>query len=93
MEGGVIACAILSRFQTVLMSNVRQLCDDRVDAVKRFIHLVDEFYDRRVKLILSADRPLSELYRGKRLEFEFERTRSRLWEMQSETYLARAHRR
>ena len=52
---------------------------------------MDEFYDRNVKLVLAADRPLLELYRGGRLEFEFQRTISRLQEMQSHEYLAREH--
>jgi cell division protein ZapE len=62
------------------------------DAARRFINLVDEFYDRHVKLVMAADRPLLELYQGGRLEFEFLRTTSRLQEMQSTEYLAREHR-
>jgi len=53
--------------------------------------LVDELYDRNVKLVVSAAAPPGELYRGERLQFEFERTRSRLVEMQSHEYLARPH--
>jgi cell division protein ZapE len=62
------------------------------DAARRFINLVDEFYDRSVKLAITAAEPLSSLYSGGRLEFEFERTQSRLLEMQSREYLARPHR-
>ena len=62
------------------------------DQARRFINMVDEFYDRNVKLIISAEVPITELYRGGRLEFEFQRTCSRLQEMQSHTYLARGHR-
>jgi cell division protein ZapE len=58
---------------------------------RRFIALVDEFYDRNVKLILSAAGPVDALYRGGKLAFEFRRTRSRLEEMQSHDYLARPH--
>jgi cell division protein ZapE len=61
------------------------------DQARRFINLVDEFYDRGVKLVLSADAGLLELYKGTRLEFVFERTYSRLQEMQSEDYLAEPH--
>jgi cell division protein ZapE len=53
--------------------------------------LIDEFYDRSVILIISADTPLTEIYSGKRVKFEFDRTVSRLLEMQSHEYLGRAH--
>jgi cell division protein ZapE len=79
------------RFQTVLISGVPRMGDNDNDAARRFIALVDEFYDRRVKLMLSSDVPLTEIYAGKRLAFEFERTASRLTEMQGHAYLAEAH--
>ena len=78
-------------FQTVIVSDVPILDRGREDPARRFIALVDEFYDRRVKLIVSAHSNLDTLYRGKRLSFEFERTESRLIEMQSEDYLSSAH--
>jgi len=78
-------------YQTVLVSNVPQFTVDREDAARRFISLVDEFYDHIVKLILSAAVSVLELYQGERLVFEFQRTQSRLQEMQSEEYLAREH--
>ena len=62
------------------------------DVARRFVSLVDELYDRHVKLIISAEVPLRDLYIGQELAFVFERTRSRLLEMQSEEYLAREHR-
>jgi len=79
-------------FHAVLVSNVPQMNAGRDDAARRFINMVDEFYDRNVKLVLSAAVPLAELYGGGRLEFEFQRTRSRLLEMQSHEYLGREHR-
>jgi cell division protein ZapE len=79
-------------YQTVLLSDVPQFDARLENQARRFIALVDEFYDRRVKLILSAAAPLGELYRGNRLSHEFERTRSRLAEMQSHDYLAAPHR-
>ncbi|HEX6997238.1 MAG TPA: cell division protein ZapE [Gammaproteobacteria bacterium] len=83
----------LSRlYQTVLVSDVPQFTPALEDQARRFIALVDEFYDRRVKLVLSAAAPVAELYRGKRLIADFARTRSRLEEMQSHDYLAAAHR-
>jgi len=53
---------------------------------------VDELYDRNVNLIVSAAAAPAEIYKGERLKFEFQRTTSRLVEMQSDQYLARAHR-
>ncbi|MNP76922.1 Cell division protein ZapE [compost metagenome] len=53
--------------------------------------MVDEFYDRNVKLIISAEVELKDLYTGGRLSFEFQRTLSRLLEMQSHEFLSRAH--
>jgi cell division protein ZapE len=53
---------------------------------------VDEFYDQGTKLIVSAAAAPPELYREGRLKREFERTESRLIEMQSTAYLARARR-
>ena len=83
----------LSRlYQTVLVSGVPQFDTTLENQARRFIALVDEFYDRRVKLILSAAAPIESLYRGSRLEHDFDRTRSRLQEMQSYDYLASAHR-
>jgi cell division protein ZapE len=83
----------LSRlYQTVLVANVPQLDITLENQARRFIALVDEFYDRRVKLILSAAVPIADLYRGERLRHDFQRTRSRLEEMQSHDYLAAEHR-
>jgi cell division protein ZapE len=79
-------------FHAVLVSNVRRFTARNEDAARRFISLIDEFYDRNVKLIVSAEVPVTELYGGERLRFEFERTESRLLEMQSHEYLARTHR-
>jgi cell division protein ZapE len=78
-------------FQTVMVSRIPQLTRDNEDEARRFIALVDEFYDRNVKLIVSAASPLEELYQGKKLEFEFQRTCSRMREMQSHDFLARPH--
>ncbi len=79
------------QFQTVLISGVPRFDERRENVARRFISLVDEFYDRNVKLILSAEVPLRELYAGTLLCFEFQRTESRLLEMQSEEYLSREH--
>lgn len=82
---------IASKFATVLIDSVPALTDDLRDPTRRFIYLVDEFYDRRVKLLVRAEQPILELYQGEKLAFEIERTRSRLLEMQSENYLKLEH--
>jgi cell division protein ZapE len=78
-------------FGTVMVSDVPQLDSTMDNEARRFIALIDEFYDRRVNVILSAAVALDELYCGSKLEFEFRRTFSRLQEMQSEAYLASPH--
>jgi cell division protein ZapE len=78
-------------FHTVLLSNLRRLDDDRSNIAHRLITLIDALYDRNVNLIASAEAPVTELYLGRDLAFEFQRTASRLIEMQSHDYLARTH--
>jgi cell division protein ZapE len=79
-------------FHTVFVSGVPEFDVTRENEARRFIALVDEFYDRNVKLVLSAASAPGSLYRGERLGFEFQRASSRLTEMQSHEYLARPHR-
>lgn len=83
---------IARSFHTVLIADVPQFDASRDDAARRFIHLVDEFYDRSVNLIVTAAASAPALYRGERLAAAFARTSSRLIEMQSADYLAREHR-
>ena len=78
-------------YHTVFLTDVPVLGPDAENAARRFISLVDEFYDHAVKLVVSAVAPVTELYRGAKLNFEFERTKSRLIEMQSQDYLSRPH--
>lgn len=82
---------IARNYQSVVISDVPVMDTLREDAARRFIALVDELYDRCVKLVLSAAAPPTQLYRGERLQLEFQRTASRLTEMQSEEYLAGEH--
>ena len=79
-------------FATVFLRGVPLFDSAKEDQARRFIALVDEFYDRNVKLLLAAVVPLDSLYQGERLGAEFERTQSRLTEMQSAAYLGRTHR-
>ncbi|SUG72420.1 ATP/GTP-binding protein [Salmonella enterica subsp. enterica] len=82
----------LSRlFHTVLLFDVPVMTPLMENEARRFIALVDEFYERHVKLVVSAAAPLYEIYQGERLKFEFQRCLSRLQEMQSAEYLKREH--
>lgn len=82
---------IAHEYHTVFLSNVPCLAIDKDDQMRRFITLVDEFYDRHVKLIISAATAPEGIYGQGRLAFEFRRTLSRLIEMQSLEYLAKPH--
>ncbi|MEM7400627.1 MAG: cell division protein ZapE [Pseudomonadota bacterium] len=82
--------AVAKEFNTVLLSHV-PIFNGKDDQARRFITLIDEFYDRNVKLILSAETTPDKLYLGSRLQSEFERTISRLTEMQSHEYLEKQH--
>ncbi len=83
---------LASRFSTLIVSDIPALDDDANDPARRFMHLVDECYDRNVKLIASSAAPIEDVYTGRRLADRFARTVSRLVEMQSHEYLARPHR-
>ncbi|WP_428994534.1 cell division protein ZapE [Halomonas elongata] len=78
-------------YHSVLVSNVTCMDGATDDLARRFINMVDEFYDRGVKLLMSAEAPAEQLYGNGKLEFEFQRTLSRLQEMQSHDYLALPH--
>ena len=78
-------------FNTVFLSGLPVMDDRHNDAARRFVNLVDEFYDRNVKLLITAQSRIEDIYTGDRLAFEFQRTASRLVEMQSHEYLARPH--
>ena len=78
-------------FHGLIISNVPCLKAGMEDQARRFVNLVDVCYDANLKLIMSAEVPLLELYAGGQLDFVFRRTLSRLQEMQSHEYLARGH--
>jgi len=78
-------------YNTVLLSNVPILTEDTEDFARRLINLVDEFYDRHVKLVISAAAPAETLYQGTRQTAAFRRTLSRLEEMRSHSYLESPH--
>jgi len=82
---------IARRFHTVLISDIPKMMPELAAEARRFTWLVDEFYDRRVKLILSAQAPPQELYLGGPHADESDRTVSRLMEMQTRQYLSQLH--
>lgn len=82
---------IARHFHSVIVSGVPRFGRDNEDAALRFVQLVDELYDRGVKLVASAASAPVDLYHGLRARQEFERTASRLIEMQSREYLGREH--
>jgi cell division protein ZapE len=83
--------ALAEQLHTLFLSGIPVFEQHRDDAARRFIWLVDELYDRRVKLVASAWSSPQHLYRGERLRGAFERTASRLVEMRGGRYLACAH--
>lgn len=74
------------RFHTVILSGVPRLSPKNADSARRFTWLVDVFYDDRVKLVISAEAPPDALFPEGENAAEFQRTVSRLHEMQSEQY-------
>ena len=78
-------------FTTLVISDIPIMDESYDSAAKRFIHLIDALYDHNVKVICSAEAEATQLYTGKRLAFAFDRTVSRLTEMQTSNYLALPH--
>ena len=78
-------------YRTILLTNVPQMNPQKNDMARRFIAMVDEFYNHHVVLIISAEVDVYSLYAGHKLAFEFQRCISRLLEMQSTEYLQKAH--
>lgn len=91
-RGAVDYVEMAREYHTVLIEQIPLLGRDKEDAARRFINLVDEFYDRNVKLIATGAQAPEALYDGSRLRFEFDRTVSRLQEMRTEEYLKAEHR-
>jgi cell division protein ZapE len=79
-------------YHTVFISNVPEFTRANENAARRFIMLIDEFYDRNVNIVISAAAAPGALYHGEQLQLEFSRAASRLIEMQTQQYLAGEHR-
>ncbi|MDC9595808.1 cell division protein ZapE [Xenorhabdus anantnagensis] len=83
--------ALSKLYHSVLLHDMPVMMELNESAARRFIALVDEFYERQVKLIINADAPMEQIYQGELLTFEYRRCLSRLQEMQSEEYLKLPH--
>jgi cell division protein ZapE len=90
-RGAADYLAIARRFHTVMMVGIPQLGPENRNEAARFVTLIDALYEYKVKLIASADALPDALYPAGDGKFEFDRTVSRLLEMQSEEYLAEGH--
>jgi cell division protein ZapE len=84
--------AIAQRYGTVFLESVPKMAYDRRNEAKRLMTLIDALYENNTKLIVSADAPPDKLYYGHDHGFEFQRTVSRLQEMQSEAYFRKSSR-
>lgn len=78
-------------YHTIILSDVPVMNENMDDKARRFIYLIDELYDRSVKLVISTDAEPEKLYTGDMLNFAFKRTSSRLIEMRSKEYLEKPH--
>lgn len=83
--------AIAQHYHTVILVGVPVMGPERRNEAARFVTLIDTLYEYKVKLLMAADAPPPQLYTSGDGSFEFERTVSRLMEMQSADYLARGH--
>ena len=84
--------AIADAFHALVVTGIPRLAPEKRNEAKRFVTLIDALYERSAKLVCTAAAPPHELYPAGDGAFEFERTSSRLIEMQTPDYLARAHR-
>lgn len=83
--------AIARRYHTVIMVGIPKLGPENRNEAARFVTLIDSLYEHKVKLIATADAEPAQLYEAGDGRFEFDRTVSRLMEMQSQDYLAEGH--
>jgi cell division protein ZapE len=83
---------LAQQYHTIFLSDLPALNERSDDTARRFINLIDEFYDHNVILIVTAAVALEDLYQGQDLSFPFARARSRLLEMQTQEYIGSPHR-
>ena len=84
---------IAGRYHTVILDGVPKLPESKRNEAKRFMTLIDALYEHKVNIVMAADAAPQDLYREGTHAFEFERTVSRLMEMQSAEYMDSPHRR
>lgn len=82
---------LAQEYHTVFLTNIPRMTKENRNEARRFVHLIDALYEHRTRLICSADAPAHELYPSGDGSFEFQRTVSRLVEMQSIAYLGASH--
>jgi cell division protein ZapE len=90
-RGAADYLAIARRYHSVIIVGIPRLGPERRNEAARFVTLIDTLYEHKVKLLAAADASPEDLYPAGDGAFEFERTVSRLIEMQSRDYLARGH--
>jgi cell division protein ZapE len=90
-RGAADYLAIARRFHTIVIVGIPRLGPENRNEAARFVTLIDALYEQKVKLIAAADAEPQALYREGDGAFEFERTASRLMEMQSAAYMALGH--
>ncbi len=78
---------IATFFHTIFISDIPVMSKDLDDAARRFINMIDTFYDMHINIVVSAEAQAEKLYQGERLEFEFQRAVSRIKEMQTIDYI------
>ncbi len=82
---------LATHYDVVIIAGIPRLSPERLDAARRFVTLIDALYEHKVLLVCSADAPPHALYSAGRGAFEFQRTASRLMEMQADDYIRRPH--
>ena len=90
-RGAADYLTVAQRYHTVIIVGVPKMGPEKRNEATRFVALIDALYEYRVKLLMAADAPPAELYPAGDYAFEFERTVSRLMEMQSADYMAEGH--
>lgn len=90
-RGAADYLAVARRYHTVILVGIPVMGPERRNEAARFVTLIDALYEQKVKLLAAADAPPDGLYPAGDGAFEFQRTASRLVEMQSKDYLAAGH--